>query len=71
MGSFFTPGKNEYYWRLLEFLQDSNVYDNDLRVLPYTPSRLQDYTDLFPELFNPFPKTTPTAKPGTWPRLIF
>lgn len=58
MGSFLSPGKNEYYWRLLEFLQDENVYDNDRRVLPFTPSRLQDYTDLFPDLFNPFPKTT-------------
>ena len=56
MGSFFTPGKNEYFWRLAEFLQDENVYVSDKRLIAYTPDQLQPYMDEFPELFQGFPK---------------
>jgi hypothetical protein len=58
MGSFFSPGKNEYYWRFLEFLQDENVYPNDRQVIPYTPAQPLVYTDLFPGLYTAFPLTT-------------
>jgi len=57
MGSFYSQGKNEYYWRFLEFLQDANVYPNDKQTLPYTPARPLVYTDLFPGLYIAFPIT--------------
>lgn len=57
MGSFYTAGKNGYFWRLLNFLQDKHVYDNDRRVLPYTPALLQDYIDFFPDQYSAFPTT--------------
>lgn len=50
MGSLYTPGKNEYFWSMLSYLQDDNVYDNDRRVVPYTPSTLQTFADLYPTL---------------------
>lgn len=57
MGSFYTSGKNEYYWRLLAYVQDKYVYTNDRRVVPYTPGLLQDYVDFFPEKYSVFPPT--------------
>ena len=58
MGNLFTNGKNEYYWRLMSYLQDENVYVSDRRVVPYTPALLQDYVDFFPQLYTAFPVTT-------------
>ena len=56
MGSFFTPGKNEYFWRLTEYLKDKNVYITDRRLIPYTPDKLIDYMDTFPQEYVVFPK---------------
>jgi hypothetical protein len=58
MGAFFSAGKNEYYWRMLRYLHDENIYVNDKQVIPYTPARPLIYTDLFPELYKPFPIVT-------------
>ena len=48
MGSFFSPGKNEFYWAFLDSLADESIYAKDSRVIPNTPDYLQTYTDLFP-----------------------
>ncbi len=58
MGSFFSPGKNEYFWRFLAYLQDENVYANDKQTIPYTPAQQLYYTALFPQLYTLFPITT-------------
>src|ERR1700728_1101499 len=52
-----TRGRNEYFWRLLSYLQDSHIYDNDARVVAYTPNLLQDYVDFFPDYYEVYPAT--------------
>ncbi len=56
MGSFYTPDKGGYYWTLISYLADRNVWIKDRTLLPYTPNRTQIYTDLFPDLYsgNPY-----------------
>lgn len=53
MGAFLSTDKNGYYWILLSYLADENIYVTDSSLLPYTPSKLQTYVDFYPELFNP------------------
>jgi hypothetical protein len=53
MGSFFTQDKSGYYWFLLGYLQDENIYVRDSRLLPYTPGKSQTYVDFYPALYNP------------------
>jgi hypothetical protein len=53
MGAFLTNDKNGYYWILLSYLADSNIYITDSTLLPNTPSKLQSYVDFYPELYNP------------------
>lgn len=57
MGTFYSAGKNEYYWRFLQYLQDESVYANDKQVIPFTPAQQLFYTALFPELYNASPVT--------------
>lgn len=52
MGAFLTTDKNGYYWILLSYLADENIYVTDPSLLPYTPSKLQTYLDFYPELYN-------------------
>ena len=56
MGSFYTPNKGGAFWTLVSYLADENVWIKDRTLLPYTTSRLQIYTDLFPSLYsgNPY-----------------
>lgn len=53
MGSFFTQDKSGYYWFLLGYLQDENIFVRDARLLPYTPGKPQTYVDFYPEFYNP------------------
>ena len=53
MGSFFTQDKSGYYWFLLGYLQDENIYVRDATLLPYTPGKLQTYVEFYPILYNP------------------
>ena len=53
MGAFLTNDKSGYYWFLLGYLQDKNIYVRDSRLLPYTPGKLQTYVDYYPRLYNP------------------
>jgi hypothetical protein len=53
MGAFLTSDKNGYYWILLSYLADENIYVTDTTLLPNTPSKLQTYVDFYPELYNP------------------
>jgi hypothetical protein len=57
MGQFNSPGRNQYYWRLLQYLQDDSVYSNDKQTIPFTPAQQPVYTALFPELYSVFPPT--------------
>lgn len=52
MGAFLTNDKNGYYWILLSYLADENIYVTDTTLLPNTPSKLQTYLDFYPELYN-------------------
>jgi hypothetical protein len=52
MGAFLTNDKNGYYWILLSYLADENIYVTDTTLLPNTPSKLQTYVDFYPELYN-------------------
>ena len=58
MGAILSAGKSEYFWRLLSYLQDSKVYVNDRRLVPYTPARLSDYVDFYPTQYTSYPPTT-------------
>ena len=58
MGSFYSQGKNEYFWRFLAYLQDENVYANDKQTIPYTPAQQLYYTALWPQFYVAFPQTT-------------
>ncbi len=49
MGTFLTSNKSGYFWFLMGYLQDKNVYVNDARILPYTPGKLQTYVDFHPQ----------------------
>ena len=62
MGAFLTQDKSGYYWFLLGYLQDKNVYIRDGRLLPYTPGKLQTYVDYYPSLYNPVLPVTLTFK---------
>lgn len=53
MGSFFTQDKSGYFWFLLGYLQDENIYVRDSRLLPYTPGKPQTYVAFYPALYNP------------------
>jgi len=53
MGSFFTQDKSGYYWFLLGYLQDANIYVRDSRLIPYTPGKPQTYIEYYPSLYNP------------------
>lgn len=55
-GSFYSPGKNEYFWRFLASLSPE-IYVNDRSVLPYTPDCLQVYTGFFPDQYTVLPRT--------------
>jgi len=56
MGAFYSPNKGTYFWGLVSYLADNNVWLKDASLLPYTPSRQQVYMDLFPNLYsgNPY-----------------
>src|SRR5665213_3267798 len=58
MGSFMTSDKSGYFWFLLGYLQDNNIYVRDNRLLPYTPGKPQTYVDFYPQFYG----ETPTAK---------
>lgn len=53
MGSFFSQDKSGYYWFLLGYLQDENIFVRDSRLVPYTPGKIQTYVDFYPALYNP------------------
>ncbi len=53
MGAFLSANKNGYWAFILTYLADKNVYVKDQSLLPYTPSKLQTYVDLWPALYNP------------------
>jgi len=53
MGAFLSTDKNGYYWILLSYLADENIYVTDSTLVPNTPSKLQTYLDFYPALYNP------------------
>jgi hypothetical protein len=55
MGSFLTPGKNQYYWMFAKILADDHVYVRDRRLIPYTPNRATLYVDFYPALWVALP----------------
>lgn len=56
MGSFYTPDKGGAFWALVSYLADKNVWIKDRTLLPFTPSRQQIYTALYPDQYsgNPY-----------------
>ncbi len=52
MGSFLSQGKNSYFWFLLGYLADENVYIKDSSLIPYTPSKTQTYVAFYPQFYN-------------------
>lgn len=52
MGAFLTADKSGYYWFLLGYMQDGNIYVRDTRLLPFTPGKPQTYVDFYPQLYT-------------------
>lgn len=48
MGTFYTNGKNSYYFSLISSLCDSNIFRKDPTVLPFTPNLPQTFVDFVP-----------------------
>ena len=55
MGTFLAPGKSEYYFRMMQYLADENVYITDKSLIPYSPDLSLVYVDFYPQLYTPYP----------------